>query len=659
MSIDIDDAALPGGKTLFLRETLYQATAHLAAGRVEEAIVACETVLKTEAGCAEAFLVLGLISFELDEPSHALPLLKRAHELQPDICDFTQALAAAYARVGNVNEGLFYAKLATTQPPHPTYPDLLPAEFRNFLTNLEESKPHLYRHRAERFLIERRPNDAIEACQKQLNISPGDPATLRLLARASRAAGQVERAIAAGHALLHGHDQTPEDLSEVAAALTTAGRFDEAQACHNAVLSMAPQDAKLGSRRLQDLIRSANASSVDVARAHAEWRHDHAAPLTGKASLARPVAPSASADKTDRRLRVGYFCGQFHDNDLTRLLTPILDVHDRSRIEIYCYSDGKQSDLISERINHLSDRWTDLVDVDDETAAEILRGDAIDVAVDLTGHGDGCRLLTLARSTVPATANWLGYDHPVGNDYFLATPASWPDPEVPPTCGGRVHHLSGPLACYAPPAILPEVNTLPASALGYVSFGIVADLAAIDTNVAATLRPLLLSIPNARLIINNRHELDETCVLRTYEAFSHLGLRDRIDIVNPAENFSNEFEFYHHVDIALDVAHRGCITETCRALWMGVPVLTVPRDNFAGRLTAATLIDAECREWVCQDAADLAHTGRLIALDLSTLADTRETLRGRVSASPLADVRATARSLESAFQQIWTQRHVQ
>ena len=149
------------------------------------------------------------------------------------------------------------------------------------------------------------------------------------------------------------------------------------------------------------------------------------------------------------------------------------------------------------------------------------------------------------------------------------------------------------MASFVPPAILPDVNELPAAVIGQVNFGIMGDLATIGTDIATKLKPLFDGMPGARLIIANKFDLDETCIRATYEAFSHLGLRDRVDIVNPTENFANEFEFYHHVDIALEITHTTSIIETSRALWMGVPVLTMPGRSFASRLAAATLIDAK------------------------------------------------------------------
>ena len=61
---------------------------------------------------------------------------------------------------------------------------------------------------------------------------------------------------------------------------------------------------------------------------------------------------------------------------------------------------------------------------------------------------------------------------------------------------------------------------------------------------------------------------------RVLDCVSHLGLRQRCDIVNHGDNFRSAYEFYGHVDVALDGAPTGAI-EVCRALWMGVPLLTL------------------------------------------------------------------------------------
>ena len=154
---------------------------------------------------------------------------------------------------------------------------------------------------------------------------------------------------------------------------------------------MSPQDAALESRQLKDMLHNTNTTLESLEHAHAQWWQRHAAPLS------RRDAPTRPESAPDRPLRIGYFCGDFSDNELTRLFRSVLEAHDRSKVQVYCYNDGKQSDLISEHASFISpDRWTDLVNVNDVTAAEIIQGDAIDVAVELNlswrgqslvGHG--------------------------------------------------------------------------------------------------------------------------------------------------------------------------------------------------------------------------------------------------------------------------------
>ena len=79
----------------------------------DEAILACERVLKVHHACPEALYLLGMISYELDQVLQGIKLIEKAHELRPEVQEFAEALAAAYARIGRINDGLFFAKLAT------------------------------------------------------------------------------------------------------------------------------------------------------------------------------------------------------------------------------------------------------------------------------------------------------------------------------------------------------------------------------------------------------------------------------------------------------------------------------------------------------------------------------------------------------------------
>ena len=142
--------------------------------RHDEALVICEQIVASRPDSPEAIMLLGLISFELDEPIQAIDLLTRAHEAAPDIADYAEALAAVHARLGNTTEALFLVKLATTLTPHPSGTRLLPESLANFFDNVGSASPNKFRKRAEKLLRAGDHIGAENAVQMQLRLTPGN-----------------------------------------------------------------------------------------------------------------------------------------------------------------------------------------------------------------------------------------------------------------------------------------------------------------------------------------------------------------------------------------------------------------------------------------------------------------------------------------------------
>ncbi len=613
-------------------------------GRHDEAIVICEDLLREAPDFAEAIYLLGLISFDLDEPVQAIKLMEQAHAADPDLQEAAEALAAINAKLGRVQESLFFAKLGSILEPHQEVEGLLPPRLGSFFGNLEQGRPDLYLKRARRAQSAGETEAAIADCETQLELTPGDPDSLRLMSRLCRESGRAERAIAGAHALLHLDAPLPADLSDLALALDLAGRHDEAEACHRSAIAAVPDNARLHSRLLDHLARRPAAGAA-LAEAQREWCRSHA-------QLPPRPAPKRAPWGGERPLRVGYLCGSFRDCDLMRFFEPVLRSHDRARVEAHCYADGGRSDAVTERLMRAAYRWTDLDRIDDETAWQILQGDEIDIAVDLTGHAAGGRPLLFARRPAPLALAWLGNLAPptaAGFDQLLTDAIAWPEGEDDAPGSAPPLRLAPGQLAYRPLAILPEPGPLPAAQSGTVTFGIQGDLRSIDTATVANWAAALARVPGSRLLICNLHNQDQSCIARVLDCVSHLGLRQRCDIVNHADNFRTEFDFYAHVDLALDWGAAQGAVEACRALWMGVPVLALAGDRPASRRAASVLTLAGREDWIVRNAAALGEVAFELARDRAALAALRQGLRDETQASALADVDGFTRALEAAY----------
>ena len=380
--------------------------------------------------------------------------------------------------------------------------------------------------------------------------------------------------------------------------------------------------------------------------------------------MARPIyAKTAGATlndpRPDRRLRIGYLSSDLRGHVVARNMLPIFEHFDRTRFEVFCFADVAEPDFHTSKFQEHSDGWIDIVGLSDqEIAAEIQRRQ-VDILVILAGHFDGNRLLVAAYKPAPII---ISYHDPVTSgldaiDYLIGDPVLTPR-------GGREgfaervirlpsYYLAHPLHA-APPTTPPPCLTE-----GRITFGCFNVPSKISDPVIELWARTLLSVEGATLLLKYRNFYDaprlRDGVLRR---FQECGCPpDRIAFRAAVEDSERHLAGYQNVDIALDPFPFCGSTTTYEALWMGVPVVTLPGETMVGRWSASMLKALGKDAWIAGSSDEYIAIASRLAADYQGLAALRRQLRGEVASSSLCDGSGKARGLARLFRAVW-RRHV-
>jgi predicted O-linked N-acetylglucosamine transferase (SPINDLY family) len=373
-------------------------------------------------------------------------------------------------------------------------------------------------------------------------------------------------------------------------------------------------------------------------------------------ALCKPSWPRHTNDRTsDRCLKIGYVSGDFREHAVAYFIEPVLANHDKSQMEIFCYSNSSRTDAFTDRLMAEADHWQSCVIMSDDQLARRIRADGIDILVDLAGHSGCNRLLTFARKPAPIQITYLGYPGTSGlsaMDYRLTDRYTEPeDSDADQFYTEKLLHLPDSMWCYRPAEGMPEVSPLPALTNGYLTFGSFNDVNKVDADCVALWAKLLNSLPASRLLMATVPEGEMRN--RLIWQFSEHGVAaGRIAFCGKLP--PNQFrQMLQQVDITLDPVRVNGATTTCESLWLGVPVLTLVGERFLSRVGLSILSAAQLPDFAAATVEVYIRTATFLANNLKLFAEIRTGLREHLRTTPLLDQQRFARNVESVYREIW------
>jgi predicted O-linked N-acetylglucosamine transferase (SPINDLY family) len=157
------------------------------------------------------------------------------------------------------------------------------------------------------------------------------------------------------------------------------------------------------------------------------------------------------------------------------------------------------------------------------------------------------------------------------------------------------------------------------------------------------------ALPASRLVLKWRSLADPAAADRLRRRFALRGIEPARIELRGASSHADMLAEYGDIDIALDPFPYGGGLTTCEALWMGVPVVTMPWLRPLSRQSAAVLQAIGLDDLVARTPREYVAAVRSLAADRGRRAALRAGLRDRLRASPLFDGRSLARKLEAAY----------
>lgn len=371
------------------------------------------------------------------------------------------------------------------------------------------------------------------------------------------------------------------------------------------------------------------------------------------------VAPRPFTNSRDpeRPLVIGALSGTLRSHPVGWLTVAAFEALDPKAFELVCLTQNTAiEDPITRRYRAVSRDWIEIGHLSDSQLTETARNRGIDILIDLGGYGDAGRMAACANRLAPVQIKWVGMQsHSTGlpeMDWFLTD--RWETPNgFEKFYTEKLLRMPDGYVCYSPPPHAPDVARLPALTAGSITFGCFNNLAKITPLVMSTWAEILRRVPSARMVLKTHQLSDQATVDRMRQAFASLGVDTSRVEFSGSSGHRALMNCYRDIDVILDpFPYSGGLT-TCEALWMGVPVITLPGETFSSRHSASHLSNIGLADWVCDSVGDYITTAATKASDINALADLRSGLRQKMGRSPLCDSPRFGKALGAALRQTW------
>ena len=592
--------------------------------KFDEAIVSCQKAIEFNPSLAQAYSNLGNAFLKLNRPEDAIVNYNKTIELKPDYVETLYNLGITLQKLGRLSEAESSYKRAIELKPDYT------EAYNNLGIILYELG---------------RLEESILSYRKAIELKPNYAEAYNNLGNTQKSLRKLDEALTSYNSA----SAINSDIDYLMGALLNTKMY----LCIWSDLSI----------HINKLIKKINInekvsfpfpllSLIDDPSIHRKAAEIYSTNEFPKSDIL-PKIPHYNYHK---RIRIGYFSSDFNNHPVSYLTAALYETHDRKNFEIHAFSlNSNKKDEFNKRIRVGVDYFHDVQMMSDRDIVMLSRSLEIDIAIDLTGFTENCRLGIFAMSAAPIQVGYLGYAGTMGANYMNYLIA---DKTIIPE-RNKKYYLENIiyLPCYQVNDTKIKLSKkifsrkdfgLPINGFVFCCFN---SHYKINPNIFSQWMKILSQVDKSVLwlpagkstVINNlKKEAKKNNINENRLIFA--------PILPLKEDHMRRIQL---ADLFLDTLPFNAHTTASDALRMGVPILTCKGESFPSRIAASLLKAVNLPELITTTLEQYESLAIDLAKNPKKLKIIKDKLINNLPTAPLFNTLLFTQNLESAYKIIY------
>ena len=641
---------------------------------------------------AAAYSNLGMALHESGRPEEAIVFYKKALELNPDLIDALYNCAGSYQALNNLSMALnLYNEVLRINPElfqaHNNRGNVLQKMHRfqeafdsyGEAIKINANFPEPYNNLGNLFYVKSDHSKALENLNKALEIRSDYAEAYNNRGNVKVALKLNEEALADFQRAIELDPSYAEPHHNCANLFLDTHRYEEALVRYELALALKPNYEYVHGAQVYTKLQICDWTDLELQTAQLITKialgekaaiPSHVIPLIDSGPLQKQIAQTWVADKhlasddlpplllgapkaKGAKIRLGYYSTDFHNHATMYLMAKLFEAHDHSQFELFAFSFGPfADDAMRKRAVAAFDHFIDVKDQSDLEIAKLSRQLQIDIAVDLKGFTPFARTNIFAHRAAPVQVNYLGYPGTMGAsymDYIIADRVLVP-PGSEQFYTEKVVYMPHSYQVNDDQRVIAD-TVYTRTQLGLPDTGFVFccfnnNYKILPPTFDGWLR-ILKAVPDSVLWLL---EDNPTAAKNLQQIAMNKGL-DPVRLI-----FAKRMPLAEHLarhrlaDLFLDTLPCNAHTTTSDALWAGLPVLTLPGETFASRVSASLLNAIGLPELIANTQVEYEKRAIDLAQSPEILAQIKGKLMVNRKISPLFDTKQYAKDLEGLYQ---------